>query len=169
MAKENMSFLVCCANGAGSSLMMKMTMQKALDKVGIKPGKIHHCALSEGKTAAAQYDVVFCAQNFTNMFKDAEKKGTIVIGLANVIIGTQLFKRIPFVKATSAVIIGSILYKACVSLALSVVRFQIEVKHFVISFPVLASDLKLITAILFLVILVAGNYRERKGKDSCSN
>ena len=51
MAKENMSFLVCCANGAGSSLMMKMTMQKALDKVGIKPGKVHHCALSEGKTA----------------------------------------------------------------------------------------------------------------------
>ena len=40
--------------------------------------------MSEGKTAAAQYDVVFCAQNFTNMFKDAEKKGTIVIGLRNI-------------------------------------------------------------------------------------
>ena len=40
MAKENMSFLVCCANGAGSSLMMKMTMQKALDKLKIKPGYI---------------------------------------------------------------------------------------------------------------------------------
>lgn len=84
MAKENMSFLVCCANGAGSSLMMKMTMQKVLDKVGLKPGKVHHCALSEGKSAAAQFDVVFCAQNFANMFKDAEKKGTKVIGLRNI-------------------------------------------------------------------------------------
>jgi len=84
MAKENMSFLVCCANGAGSSLMMKMTMMKMLDKVGIKPGKVHHCALSEGKTAAMQYDVVFCAQNFTSMFKDAEAKGTKVIGLRNI-------------------------------------------------------------------------------------
>ncbi len=84
MAKENMSFMVCCANGAGSSLMMKMTMQKVLTKLNIKPGKVHHCALSEGKTAASQYDVVFCAQNFTNMFKDAEKKGTIVIGLRNI-------------------------------------------------------------------------------------
>ena len=46
--------------------------------------EVHHCALSEGKTAASQYDVVFCAQNFTNMFKDAEKKGTIVIGLRNI-------------------------------------------------------------------------------------
>lgn len=84
MAKDNLSILVCCANGAGSSLMMKMTVQKVLDKVGIKPGKIHHCALSEGKTAAAQFDIVFCARNFTNMFKDAEKKGTQVIGLKNI-------------------------------------------------------------------------------------
>ena len=84
MAKENMTFMVCCANGAGSSLMMKMTMQKVLDKLNLKPTKIHHCALSEGKTAAAQYDVVFCAQNFLNMFADAQEKGTIVIGLRNI-------------------------------------------------------------------------------------
>lgn len=84
MAKENMSFMVCCANGAGSSLMMKMTLQKVLTKLGIKPGKLHHCALSEGKTAAMQYDVVLCAQNFLSMFKDAEKKGTVVIGLRNI-------------------------------------------------------------------------------------
>lgn len=90
MAKDNMSFLVCCANGAGSSLMMKMTMMKMLDKVGIKPGKVHHCALSEGKTAAMQYDVVFCAQNFTSMFKDAEAKGTKVIGLRNIMSAQEM-------------------------------------------------------------------------------
>lgn len=84
MAKDNMSFMVCCANGAGSSLMMKMTMEKVLKKLGIKAGRVHHCALSEGKTASSQYDVVFCAQNFTSMFKDAQAKGTIVIGLRNI-------------------------------------------------------------------------------------
>lgn len=84
MAKDGLNLMVCCANGAGSSLMMKMTMQKVLDKVGYKPGKVHHCAISEGKSAAQNYDVVFCAQNFTNMFKDAEKKGTKVIGLKNI-------------------------------------------------------------------------------------
>ena len=31
-----------------------------------------------------RFDVVFCAQNFANMFKDAEKKGTTVIGLRNI-------------------------------------------------------------------------------------
>ncbi len=84
MAKENRSYMVCCANGAGSSLMMKMTLQKVFTKLNIKPGKVHHCALSEGKSAAMQYDVVLCAQNFKNMFADAEKKGTIVIGLRNI-------------------------------------------------------------------------------------
>jgi PTS system ascorbate-specific IIB component len=90
MSKENLSFLVCCANGAGSSLMMKMAMQKVLDKVGLKPGKVHHCALSEGKSAASQYDVVFCAQNFTSMFKDAEAKGTKVIGLRNIMSAQEI-------------------------------------------------------------------------------
>ena len=90
MAKDNMSFLVCCANGAGSSLMMKMTMEKVLKKLGIKPSKVHHCALSEGKTAANQFDVVFCAQNFANMFKDAEKKGTTVIGLRNIMSSQEM-------------------------------------------------------------------------------
>lgn len=84
MAKVNPSILVCCANGAGSSLMMKMTLEKVLAKGGVKASRIHHCALSEGKSAAMNFDIVFCAQNFANMFKDAEKKGTVVVGLKNI-------------------------------------------------------------------------------------
>ena len=90
--KNNLKFLVCCANGAGSSLMMKMTMQKVLDKAGLKPAQVHHCALSEGKTAARNFDVVFCAKNFTNMFKDAEKNGTLVIGLKNIMSAAEIEK-----------------------------------------------------------------------------
>ncbi len=81
---DNKKFMVCCANGAGSSLMMKMTLQKVLNKHKIKPASLHHCALSEGKSAAGQYDIVFCARNFAGMFKDAEKKGTVVLGLKNI-------------------------------------------------------------------------------------
>lgn len=94
MAKENMSFMVCCANGAGSSLMMKMTLQKVLTKAGIKPSKLHHCALSEGKTAAMQYDVVLCAQNFMNMFKDAQAKGTTVVGLRNIMSAQEMEQKL---------------------------------------------------------------------------
>ena len=72
----------------------------------------------------------------------------MVIGLASVIIGTKLLKRFGAVKATTAVFFGSIVYKACVSAA--------------IALGMAASDLKLITAVLFLVILVASNQKERR-------
>lgn len=76
--------------------------------------------------------------------------GTIVIGLANVIIGTQLFRHLTFVKATTAVIVGSVIYKACVS--------------FAISNGMAPGDLKLVTAVLFLLILVVSNFQRAKVK-----
>ncbi len=94
MAMDNLTLLVCCANGAGSSMMMKMTLQKVLTKVGVKPTKIHHCALSEGKSAASQFKVVLCAQNFTNMFADAEKKGTVVVGLRNIMSAPEMEEKL---------------------------------------------------------------------------
>lgn len=45
-----LNILVCCANGAGTSLMMKMTTEKVVKSLGIKVGKLHHCSLSEGKS-----------------------------------------------------------------------------------------------------------------------
>ena len=81
---DNKSFLVCCANGAGSSLMMKMTMQKVLTKLGVKPGKIHHCAISEGKSSASQFDVVFCAKPFANTFAGVDRSKTAVLPLKNI-------------------------------------------------------------------------------------
>lgn len=74
--------------------------------------------------------------------------GTVVIGLASVIIGTSLFKKLTFLRVTSSVVIGSILYKGCVALAISL-GFE-------------SSDLKMITAVLFLAILVLGMERKRK-------
>ena len=74
----------------------------------------------------------------------------MVIGLASVIIGMKLLKRFSSVKATTAVITGSVVYKACVSIA--------------IAMGMAASDLKLITAVLFLVILVVSNRTEGKVK-----
>ncbi|MCI8376341.1 MAG: PTS sugar transporter subunit IIB [Lachnospiraceae bacterium] len=90
MDKENLSFLVCCANGGGTSLMCKMSLQRALDKLGIKPKKLHHCALAEGKSSATRFDVVFCPRTFEGMFASAKEKGTIVIGLRNVMSSQEI-------------------------------------------------------------------------------
>ena len=108
--------------------------------------KILGLALANGFVALA--GCVYCQQK--GFFEVSTGTGTMVIGLASVIIGTKLLKRFHGVKATTAVIFGSIVYKACVSLA--------------IALGMAASDLKLITAVLFLIILVASNRKERKVK-----
>lgn len=86
---------------------------------------------------------------------------TVVVGLASVIIGTSLYQKLEGIGSISkalhnvrvgmvtfSVVIGSILYKACVAIAL---RMGLK-----------STDLKLITAVLFLVILVVS--MERKGR-----
>jgi putative ABC transport system permease protein len=60
--------------------------------------------------------------------------GTVVMGLAAVIIGESLFKKMNIIKATTLAIIGSILYKGAIALALKL--------------GLAPTDLKLITAII---------------------
>lgn len=79
-------------------------------------------------------------------FSSTMGTGQVVFGLATVIIGTTLFRKLSFVKGTTAVMIGSILYKACIQAAISM------------GLP--ANLLKLITAVLFLIILIFGNCRK---------
>ena len=72
--------------------------------------------------------------------------GQMVFGLAAVIIGTTLFKKLSFVKGTTCALVGSVIYKACIQLAIN------------LGLP--TNLLKLVTAVLFLVILVVGNVRK---------
>jgi putative ABC transport system permease protein len=92
---------------------------------------------------------VMCQQQ--RFFDISMGTGTIVIGLASVIIGTNLFKRVTFLKATTAAVIGSLIYKACVA--------------FAISRGLPPIDMKLITGILFLVILVVGQFGGKAKND----
>lgn len=122
--------------------------------------KIVGLAIANGFAALA--GSVYCQQK--GFFDISIGTGTIVIGLANVIIGTQLFKRFGFIKSTTAVIAGSIIYKACVSLALLLNDIHVNLGPLDFTITVTASDLKLITAVLFLIILVLSSSRGKKVK-----
>lgn len=112
--------------------------------------KIVGLAIANGFAALA--GCIYCQQK--GFFEISVGTGTMVIGLANVIIGIQLLKRFSFIRSTTAVIVGSIVYKACVSLAITHgMTFGLE-----------ANDLKLITAVLFLLILVISRDRRKKVK-----
>lgn len=107
--------------------------------------KIVGLAISNGLVALA--GSVICQQQ--RFFEISMGTGTIVIGLASVIIGTNVFKG-NIIKATTAVVIGSVIYKACVAIAIEV------------GLP--ATDLKMITAVLFLIILIISMDRKKKVK-----
>lgn len=65
--------------------------------------------------------------------------GLIVSGLASIVIGEILFKKLTFMNVTSIVVLGSIIYRSILSISLKM--------------GLNASDLKLITAIIMVIIL----------------
>ena len=107
--------------------------------------KILGLAIANGLVALA--GCVFCQEE--RVFEISSGTGALVIGLASVIIGTSIFKNLTFMKTTTAVLVGSVIYKACVAIALRSFEPQ---------------DMKLITAVLFLVILVLSMERKKKVK-----
>ncbi len=113
-------------------------------------GKVKIIGLALANGFAALAGCIYTQKN--GFFEISMGTGIIVIGLASVIIGINIFKNLTFVKATTAVIVGSIIYKACVASA--------------ISLGMVPSDLRLVTSILFLAILILSYERKRKVKQN---
>lgn len=111
-------------------------------------GKLKILGLAIANALVALAGAVVCHEQ--RGFSSTMGTGQMVFGLAAVIIGTTIFRKLSFVKGTTAVLIGSVVYKCCIQLAIS------------LGLP--ANLLKLITAALFLVILVVGNVGEGRVK-----
>lgn len=91
---------------------------------------------------------VLCQQQ--RLFDISMGTGAMVLALASVIIGVNLFKRAERMRATTKVIIGSLIYKAAYSLA--------------ISMGLRPGDMKLVTALLFLGILSARLLKKKEAE-----
>ena len=111
-------------------------------------GGVKILGLTLANALVALSGAVMCQQQ--RSFEISMGTGAIVTGLASVIIGVNVFKHASFVKATTAVIIGSIAYKACVAIA--------------ISLGLSPKAMKLVTAVLFLIILVASQGFKKRVK-----
>ncbi len=88
----------------------------------------------------------------TNGFADVTVGvGTIVVGLAAVIIGETLLPRGGMLLAVAACVLGSVLYRLAVQLALGLDFLGLT-----------ASDLNLATAVLVLITLILPRFRKRR-------
>lgn len=116
--------------------------------LAVDQGRMKILGLVIANALVALCGAVVCHEQ--RAFSSTMGTGQMVFGLATVIIGTTIFKKLSFVKGTTAAVVGSIIYKACIQLAIS------------LGLP--ANLLKLVTAVLFLVILVLGNASGRRAK-----
>ncbi len=138
---ETKNGLLLRATGDNAALVTTLAKDK---------GKMKILGLVISNSLVALAGAVVCHEQ--RGFSATMGTGQMVFGLAAVIIGTTIFKKLSFVKGTTAVIAGSIIYKACIQLAISM------------GLP--ANLLKLITAVLFLFILVLGNYGEGRSRNN---
>ncbi|MCI9320784.1 MAG: ABC transporter permease [Lachnospiraceae bacterium] len=127
--------------------------------LGVDKGLVKIVGLSIANGLVSLGGCIYAQQQ--RSFEISIGTGAVVIGLASVIIGTSLFKKASFLRVTSSVIIGSVLYKGCVALAMFA--------------GIDANAIKLITAVLFLIILIISMDRkkasqsqgQRKGRKAC--
>lgn len=117
--------------------------------LGVDKGLVKIVGLSISNGLVSLSGCIYAQQQ--RSFEVSIGTGAMVIGLASVIIGTSLFQKVTVLRVTSSVIIGSVLYKTCVALAMFT--------------GIDANAIKLITAVLFLGILVIS--RDRKKVQSC--
>ena len=111
-------------------------------------GKVKILGLMIANALVSLSGCIMC--QYQRYFDISMGTGTLVLAVASVIVGTQLLRGLRFLRATTAVVLGSILYKGCVALALS-----LGLSPF---------DLKLVTAVLLLIIIIAGGQNRKKGK-----
>ena len=101
-------------------------------------GKVKIMGLVLANGLVALSGAVLCQHQ--RFFDVSMGPGSVVLGLAAVIMGMKLLGNVSFVKGTTAAIFGAILYKACYAGAIAA--------------GMEAVDMKLITAILFFAVLM---------------
>ena len=152
--------LLLAAAGAGlMALFLRTDLGLALRATGANPRMaraqgIHIGAQIIAGVALSNALVALAGALFaqTNGFADVTSGvGTIVVGLAAVIVGETLLPRGGMFVAVVACVLGSVLYRLAVQLALSLDFLGLT-----------PSDLNLATAVLVLVTLIVPRFRQRK-------
>lgn len=149
----------------GSGFLLRAVGDNAaiVTAMGEDRGKVKVLGLAIANGLVSLGGCLFAQQQ--RFFEISVGTGTVVIGLASVIIGTSIYQKLDasgkiplslykvrFSMITLSVLAGSVVYKACVAAA---IRLGLK-----------STDLKLITAVLFLIILVFSMERKRVKKDA---
>lgn len=130
-------------------LYMKTFAGKSLLAVGVNEQLVKTLAINTGRLkitglmianglAALSGSMMAQYQRFADVGMGS---GTVVIGLAAVIIGRAVFSKLRFIQGSTSVIFGSVIYKLAIGGALK------------LGLP--AEDMKIMTAVFFVLVIIA--------------
>lgn len=136
-------FLLRCA-GDNESLLVTLAQN---------PGRVKIRGLAISNALVALSGSLACQRSM--QFDITCGTGTMVMGLAAVIIGITVFGKIKFMRPTSGVLLGMIIYKACITAA--------------ISSGMESSDTNLIITVLFVATLLLKGLGTKKRKGGFKN
>lgn len=114
--------------------------------LAVDPGRMKMLGLMLGNGLAALSGAVLAQQ--AESANVSSGTGMVVMGLASVIIGTSLLRGVKWLKPTTMVIVGAVVYKACLAAAMQ------------LGLP--TNYLKLLMAVLFVAALVGGGAFDKR-------
>ncbi len=119
--------------------------------LGVDPGKSKITGLAIGNGYAAVAGALY--SHISGNVNQSMGIGMIVIGLASLIIGMSVFNKVDFLKPTTKVIIGAIIYQMCLTVAQKL--------------GVPSAYNKLIMAVMFTVALLFSQKIKKTGGKKC--
>ena len=123
------------------------TNEQFVKMLAVDPGKSKIIGLAIGNGCAAIAGALYT--HTVDGVNQSMGLGMVIIGLASLIIGLSVFKKVRFLKSTTKVIFGAIIYQACLVV---VQRFGIP-----------SAYNKFIMAVLFTLVLILGGRQKKQG------
>lgn len=86
-----MKVLAACGNGMGSSLIIKMKIQKVLTDMGLECD-VHHASVGQAKSDAKNFDLVIVSEMFVKEFSNVGN--CKVVGLVNLLSDAEIKEKV---------------------------------------------------------------------------
>lgn len=84
--------LAACGNGMGSSMVIKMKIEKVLRELGNNDFKVDSCSVGEAKSQAASYDIIVASKHLIHEL-DGRTKGKL-LGLDNLMDNEEIKEKL---------------------------------------------------------------------------
>lgn len=127
--------------------------QQLVISVARDPGMVRVIGFMLGNALVALSGGILAQQQA--FFELSMGTGQMVSGIASLIIGVIICRRLPFIRTSSQAVIGSIVYKALITVAIN------------LGLP--ANFLKLAQGLLFLLILISSNLLDKEARHATAS